>query len=324
MTWLMILIFCFLAIGHAVFFVKLALMRRRLFFGTDTLDKPPGHVDPSLVLRLDGKRGVSAKNITSTLLFFVQSGYASLTRKGDKVCFHAKKAPVYTPGEYIYHFLFFEIGDDGILHVDDVYRYTESDQGRAEFLDALSQWEGKLEEELEDLHWLYVFPTFKKRMIVSHIVMLLLSAVLLFVVAWFGVFALVLTILSFILLLNEPGLTQEGEEELSRWHMYRRYLQEIDSDDHHSPENVSIHFVYAAGFGLIASLKEAFPVREASELSLRTDQFPLYFYAAPGTFALSMESLDLLRDTEDAFNQGLNPGSIPGDAASDSTGLTVE
>lgn len=320
----MMFMFSLLAVGHAVFFVKRTFARRKLFFGTDTLNTPPREVDPSLVLRLDGKRGISAKEITSTLLFFVLNGYASLTQKNDDVCFHAKTAPDYLPGQYIYHFLFFEVGDDGILHVDDVYRYTESDQGRAEFLDALSQWEGKLEEELEDLHWLKLFPAFKKQMIASQIVMLLLSSVLLFVVAWFGVLAIVLTILSFILLLKEPGLTHEGEQELSRWHMYRRYLQDIRSDDHHRPENVGAHFVYAAGFGLIASLKEAFPIREASELSLRTDQFPLYFYAAPGTFALSMESFDLLRDTEEAFNQGLNPGLIPGDVASDSTGLTFE
>lgn len=304
---LIMAVFLVFAAIHSVWFVRRRLKRNRYNQMTSTL--PPEELPPGMALYITGEKTVGSRQLTATLLYFVRGGYARLYRGKSSsavVRFEAAERPVTSPSlVHLYDFLFYEVGAAGVLYVEDLYAFTESESGRSRFLEAVDEWQERLESELSDQGLLDLSPRFRKVGIVTHFLMLVLMAILLFFVPLFGLFAFVLTVVSFTLFLLESNLTDRGVELRAKWLGYRTHLRTMTNAEDTGADQWTAHFIYAAAFGLIASLSRAFPIREASELSLRTDQLPLYFYAAPGSAALSAESIQMFRDLDAAFHQGI-------------------
>ncbi|ADH99388.1 DUF2207 family protein [Salisediminibacterium selenitireducens] len=308
MNVLMMTLFLILAVIHSAWFIRRRIKRNRYQQIHQT--EPPASFSPGVALYISGQKTIGSKQLTATLLDFVRGGNATLHRDGPSspvVRFEAVERPVESPSSILlFDFLFHEVGTGGVLYVEDLYTFTELDSGRNRFLEVVDEWQEQIESELSELELLDLSPLFRKIGVATHLMMLFLMAVLLFLVPLFGFFAFILTVVSFSLFLLESNLTDRGAELRAKWLGYRAYLHTMTDAEDTGADKWTAHFVYAVAFGLLTSLSRAFPIREASELSLRTDQLPIYFYAAPGTAALSAESIQMFRDVDAAFDHGIH------------------
>ncbi|PYZ95253.1 hypothetical protein CR194_06995 [Salipaludibacillus keqinensis] len=284
---------------------------------------------PPMISQLIYGRGAYTRHITAGLLNLVRKQILTLNKdaRGPTYYFSvdaAKEKPHSLDEKYLYDWILYEVGNDGVFYVDDLYFYTQDDEKREQFLHRLSDWEQTMQHELEKKKFIVKFPVFKKVLFALSILMILLGSGLIISSPFLSILYLAAGVTTFITMLVSSSRTHKGLLEYNKWRPFVEDLQ-TSSDLKVEDENkLTASFVYAIAFGLKDSYVKKFPIREATQLSLKNDQFPLYFAAGSGTTIFSLEGIKLVDDLEASLDQIVSPVGFNDGEGSDGSSQLVD
>ncbi|GEL08226.1 DUF2207 domain-containing protein [Salisediminibacterium halotolerans] len=271
-------------------------------------------VFPPVLAKLVDGTGVVSRHMTAGLLSFVQDNYASLNREGTEgmPVFTAVEEPPGASAGYLYRWLFYKIGENGRFEPDRLFMYTSAEHGKRAFFEDLNEWETIMEKELTDTGLLRPFTPLRKTIVMLQLFMMVFGSALLIVSPWTGLLYLMFALAAFITVFASSPRSAEGERLFQFGKAYKQKLAGTDEPlNAADPEALTDHFVYAVAFGVWRSYTRQFPVREASEVALVSNQLPLYYYAAPGTAVLSLEGIRMIDETEASFSFAAGDGESP-------------
>ncbi|MCE7791203.1 DUF2207 domain-containing protein [Salipaludibacillus sp. CUR1] len=283
---------------------------------------------PPLVAQLIFGRGAYTRHITAGLLNLVRKKILVLQQDKEGHYYFTVKGAAETPKaedeKFLYGWMLYEIGKDGVFHIDDLYNFTEERENREIFLHKLYEWEEKMKNELVGQGLFAVFSPFKRVLAGISLVMVLLGSGFIIASPFLSILYLAAGLATFIIMLCYSSMTHAGRYEYQKWKPFIYDIRKSSAEKFEESGKISASYVYAIAFDLKDTYVKKFPVREASQLSLRTDQFPLYFAAAPGTTALSLEGIQLIDELESSLEQIISPIAYSPDETDDSGGALTE
>lgn len=267
---------------------------------------------PPLIAQLIYGRGAYTRHITAGLLNLVRKRMLTLNEEKQGPTYYfsvegAENKPTSLSDQYLLDWLLYEVGQGGVFYVHDLSFYTEDKHERERFIRSLYDWEQIMKRELEEKGLLAMFPTFKRVLFVLSIVMVLIGSGFVIGSALLSILYLVAGVVTFIIMLSYSSKTLAGQVEYQKW---KPFIEELTT----SPEKnikedkwLTASFVYGIAFGLKESYLKHFPIREASQHAIRDESFPLYFAAAPGVTAISLEGKNMIDDLESSLEQVVSP-----------------
>ncbi|WP_147802254.1 DUF2207 family protein [Alkalicoccus halolimnae] len=248
---------------------------------------------------------LTSRHLTAMLLHLTLSGVLGVKKSAEKTVLYIRKEESLTSHEkYFLDWMFYEVGTEGEFCFEDVWLFTEKSRGRADFAEKMENWKGFVERDLE----------------LKNVIMkssgsawfLSVSGILLFVgggaVIFNNPFSTIAMWTGGVLLVTAASkckwLTAFGEEEKRRLQSYRNYLS-IYTPPQRSIEELTTDYVFALTFGLEEDFEKEYPLKEASEIRIRQENFPLYM-AAPGTAYILIEEENFPGDAEAVFTRALD------------------
>lgn len=253
--------------------------------------------------------GTTSRHITAMLLYSVQQGYVSAVKKHSEYEFriNTDKIPEDEHEKFFLHWLFYEVGSEGSFRPEDVWNATLEEEERGKFLETLEEWESLTKADLRKYGFTRSVDKVRKLLVSASLLLIVLGASAIFMqifitfTAWVGAFLLML--LSF----QKDWYTSNGKEETNRLVFYRNSLQKNVPGDQEA-EQMTKDYIYAIVFGLKEDFEKKYPIRDASELRVQQENFPLYM-AGTGSAALVLSSVESVDEIEAAFQVMIEPGA---------------
>lgn len=277
---------------------------------------------PPMISQLIYGRGAYTRHITAGLLNLVRKRMLTLNedKKGPTYYFSiegAENKPTSLSDQYLFNWLLYEVGQDGVFYVDDLSFYTEDKQQRERFIHRLYDWEQTMKRELENKGLVLMFPRFKRVLFVLSVVMVLLGSGFVIESPLLSILYLVAGVATCIMMLSYSSMTFAGQVEYQKWKPFIEELTTSPEKNIKEDQWLTASFVYAIAFGLKESYLKHFPIRDASQLFLGDERFPLYFAIAPGVTAISMEGKNMIDDLEASLEQVVSPVAYSDDSIQD-------
>lgn len=320
------ILFLTLFIVLALLSVAMLLIDRRKRTQKANLPAEEDNIFPPVLAKLVDGKGVISRHLTAGLLSFVQNGYASFKQDGKEEVpvFIAEKKPPGASQAYLYQWLFYKIGEEGRFETDRLFTYTSSDDGKTDFFADLEEWETVMEKEMADAGWHRPFTPLRKVLVMLQLFMMVFGSALLIVSPWTGLLYLIFAAAGFIAVFASSARTAEGERLFQRGQALKQELAEAAEITDVDPKALTDHFIYAVAFGVWRSYIRQFPIREASEVALVSNQLPLYYYTAPGTAILSLEGMRMIEETEASFAYASGVGADAASIEDNTSSLPLE
>jgi hypothetical protein len=229
----------------------------------------------------------TVRHVTATILDLVLKEHLSAERTADGRVMYMDNSDRSKLKQYersLVDYLFYRIGKDGIFFMEDVESATVDPEERGGFYTFLEKVKNEIQTELRESVISRRSRNAKTVLPLSSFLLMISGAVMLFEHPVSGLAVWAGSAVLGGLMLKQEWLTAYGMEEKERWQRYRNYLK-----NHRTAggplEELAADYVYAAAFGLSGNYEENYPLRDASSLQLRSNEFPLYMPAA-GTGAL--------------------------------------
>ncbi|WP_416150648.1 DUF2207 family protein [Salipaludibacillus sp. HK11] len=274
---------------------------------------------PPLIAQFLYGRGVYTRHITAGLLNLVRKRIITLNedKRGPTYYFSIEGAEFQATSrddQYLLDWLLYDVGQDGVFYVDDLLIYTKDKAQRERFIHRLDEWEQTMKEELKQKGLLATFPIYKRVLLVVSILMILIGSAWIVASALLSILYLVGGVTTFVLMLSGSSMTHAGRVEQERWKPFIDGLTRLPEKNIEEGKKLTANLVYAIAFGVKDDYIKQFPIREASQVSLRDQQFPLYFAMTPGVTAISFEGKHMIDDLEASLEQVVSPVGHSDDA----------
>ncbi|WP_280771901.1 DUF2207 family protein [Salipaludibacillus daqingensis] len=276
----------------------------------DLTEKDFKSFSPPMIAQLIYGRGAYTRHITAGLLNLVRKRMLTLKEdeRGPSYYFSVEGVEEKTTSkseQYLIDWILFEVGQNGVFYVDDLFVYTEGKHQRDIFIQRLYEWEETMKLELKTKGLLNMFPSYKRVLLMLSVVMILLGSGFIIASPLLSILYLVAGIATFITMLSVSSKTFAGQLEYQKW---QPFIEELTTSPEKKDEQwLTASFVYAIAFGLKEDYLSHFPIREASQVSLQDERFPLYFAMAPGATAISLEGKNMVDDLEASLDKVISP-----------------
>ncbi|QKS71325.1 DUF2207 domain-containing protein [Paenalkalicoccus suaedae] len=255
-------------------------------------------IAPAISSSLVNGSSMFSHHLTATLLHLTQKGAIVLQKNEEQVGFRLgdMKTTLLKHERFVMEWLL-PANQEGIFYPENVRQMTESEDGRAAFLDNLTVFEKRVKEDLQEIGFAQSFDSIKKPLLLIAFVQLIGGAASLFVTTLIGVLLLLASLCTFILAMQASWLTPKGRAAKEYVQAKKERLRFGDISD--DQDGLTADYVEAIGLGLKQDYIKRFPLRETSPL--RQDVVPLYAMV-PGVTALSVEGVKVTDDMDAAFS----------------------
>ncbi|WP_078595749.1 DUF2207 family protein [Evansella clarkii] len=285
---------------------KHKLESKKLLITEEDLEKLP----PALAAQFLHGREDSSRHILSGLLSLVAKGkfHLGFDEKRGEYYFErdlSESGKLEEEEQFLADWFLEEIGKQSRFYPSQLEEYTETRENRERFIQRYYEWEENNEQKLKQLGLLSDLPPRKLLLGALALVQLVAGGILLFVVPFVSVLYLAGAIASFWLMFYLKNMTDYGWKIFYRFKEYKERLPETarnQTDLSQFPPAA----LYALAFGKKDDYFRHLPVKEAPP-SLRQENFPLYFAAGSGVFALSSEEGDLADALTASIEKAVSP-----------------
>ncbi|MCD8509515.1 MAG: DUF2207 domain-containing protein [Bacillus sp. (in: Bacteria)] len=267
---------------------------------------------PPLLLQLYKGKGITSDQILAALLSFVRRGHIELTHDDQQGYYFEMKSKekqqdLSQDERYFMEWLFYEAGTDGKLHPSQFQQYSAD---RDRFLQKQTELGSLLEQGLIRLGLIKKFQWQGNLILgVISICSLVIGSASLFYFPLWGISFLLLAIISAVLMGLLPRRTVKGWEFFYHLKKLAENLKE-DTMEVKKDGFLKGSFIFAVALGLLDDYKKIFPFYDAAQVSIRQENFPLYMSFAPGTFAITKETMDMLEEARDSFEVVQGPEAM--------------
>ncbi|UTR14945.1 DUF2207 domain-containing protein [Salipaludibacillus sp. LMS25] len=268
---------------------------------------------PQLISQLIYGKGVYTRHLTAGLLDLVRKRYITLTKSEEtgSYYFYEKEAnqrhDLAKEEAYLIDWLLYDIGTSGKFFVGDLLVYTEDKTKREQFLERLYEWEELMRLKLIEEKLVDTFPFLKRVLTAIGVVMLLLGSGFIVSSGLLSLLFFISGAATFLIMLTYSSMTHLGWAEYKKWVPFIRDIKEKPPSEYQDHESLTLRYVYAIAFNLSDTYVKKFPIKEASQVSLKNNQFPLYIATSgPGAVAVTTEGVELINDMETSFEHILS------------------
>ncbi|WP_171051678.1 DUF2207 family protein [Alteribacter natronophilus] len=277
-------------------------------------------LSPAMTVKLMSRRGLSSNDVTAGLLHLALKGAVRLEydNSADNHSFVERKKEL--PGEpltedeqFLLEWLLYRVGSNGVFRIGDLARYTD-DKGKMEqYLHDLYTWEQRTVSSLKAFNLYRPLGLPRMLVLAGGAVGTLAGSVLVFFQPFTGAAVFLAGLAGLAAIYFVSPHTAAGRMEESRW---RSYYQLLSSEEagRLDREHLSLSFIYAIAFKVLDRFYTAFPVREADELKVNEEPFPLYYFAPAGSVVLSAEGVRMYEELEQSFDRVENAPVAMGDS----------
>lgn len=308
-------IFFILLSSIAVFIIWNLVRKKRNPKGTkEELEVSMGDLDtfPPLIAQFIDGKGASTRHITAGLIALVKKRVLKLSfdDQVNEYCFtdlQNNEVSLSKEESFLHEWFLYEIGNHGVFYASDLEHYTKEDEKREEFIQYLYEWEKVMTERLREIGYEVAFPVRKKQLLIIGSVMLLIGSSLLFFYPFVSLLYLVSAVVTSTSAFIFPNISDQGWSAFHRWTAYKDKITESPPVNFSESDKMTAGFIFALAFGIKDQFIEKFAIRDASQISLNQEHFPLYFAMAPGSAALSAESIKAVDEVEAVTEKVISP-----------------
>ncbi|MCR6110964.1 DUF2207 domain-containing protein [Bacillus sp. A301a_S52] len=325
-----LIIFIVLSTVVIIIVVGERIKRHKLFnhISEETLSEEDfAKFSPQLISQLIYGRGVYTRHITAGLLDLVRRRVITLVKSEETESYYFYEKEPQKRGEiareegFLIDWLLYEVGASGKFSVDDLLTFTQDKAKREKFLERLYEWEDLMRSKLIEEKLIDTFPLIKRVLTAISVVMLLFGSGLIVSSGVLSVLFFISGIVTLLIMLTYSSMTHLGRLEYKKWVPFIHNIKEKPSAEYQDHESLTVSYVYAIAFNLSDTYVKKFPIREASQVSLKNNQFPLYVATSgPGAVAVTTEGVELINDMETSFEQIISPMTY--DMADGSDGIS--
>lgn len=258
---------------------------------------------PPLLLQLFKGKGITSDQILAALLSFVRRGHIELSHDDQQGYYFEMKSnenqqELSKEESYFIKWLFYEAGTDGKLHPCQFQQYSAD---RDQFLEQQTELGTLMEKGLIRLGMIKKFLWQGNILLgIISICSLVIGSVSLFYFPLWGISFLLLALISAVLIGLLPRRTVKG------WEFYyhlKKLAENLKEDNMEVKKDGFLKgsFIFAVALGLLDEYKKIFPFYDAMQVSIRQENFPLYMSFAPGTFAITKETMGMLEEVRESF-----------------------
>ncbi|MCR6096203.1 DUF2207 domain-containing protein [Salipaludibacillus agaradhaerens] len=269
---------------------------------------------PQLISQLIYGKGVYTRHITAGLLNLVRKRVITLAKSEETESYYfyekepQKRGKLPQEEDYLIDWLLYDVGTRGRFFVDDLLNHTENKKKQEQFLERLYEWEELMRYKLIEEKLIDTFPFLKRVLTVIAVFMLLIGSGLIVSSGLLSLLFFISGAVTLIIMLTYSSMTHLGLVEYKKWVPFIQNIKRKPPSEYQDNESLTVSYVYAIAFNLSDTYVKKFPVREASQLSLKNNQFPLYIATSgPGAVAVTTEGVELINDMETSLEQIISP-----------------